>query len=289
MRRRRNTTSTIRFCSLLVFVAVLCGNPMGVGGLRNVSVIVPAAVSPGDTVTLQCSYDLEGDELYTVKWYKGRQEFFRYVPKELPHTLVFPLPGVNVDVSESGAYKVVLRDVQLELSGKYRCEVSADAPSFHTEVVTTHLHVAYPPEGDPKLQLEKTRYAVGETLRGNCSSPASSPPTNLTWFVNGEMTNASFWKQDPVRRDDPQSRTVTTIGLEMDMESTNFLSGRLRVQCVATLFQLYREETEMILEEERPRLASVLGTRESSLGSAMRWRGAWWLLPALALLSFLTR
>ena len=62
-------------------------------------VIVPAAVSPGDTVTLQCSYDLEGDELYTVKWYKGRQEFFRYVPKELPHTRVFPLPGVNVDVS----------------------------------------------------------------------------------------------------------------------------------------------------------------------------------------------
>jgi len=47
-----------------------------------------------------------------------------------------------LQVSESGAYKVVLRDVQLELSGKYRCEVSADAPSFHTEVVTTHLHVA---------------------------------------------------------------------------------------------------------------------------------------------------
>lgn len=60
---------------------------------------VPVAVSPGDTVTLHCSYDLEGDPLYTVKWYKGRQEFFRYVPKELPHTRVFPLPGVNVDVS----------------------------------------------------------------------------------------------------------------------------------------------------------------------------------------------
>jgi hypothetical protein len=71
----------------------------GVGGLQNVSVIVPVAVSPGDTVILHCSYDLEGDELYTVKWYKGRQEFFRYVPKELPHTRVFPLPGVNVDVS----------------------------------------------------------------------------------------------------------------------------------------------------------------------------------------------
>jgi len=82
-----------RLIGLLYFLST------GVGGLRNVGVIVPAAVSPGDTVTLQCSYDLEGDELYTVKWYKGRQEFFRYVPKELPHTRVFPLPGVNVDVS----------------------------------------------------------------------------------------------------------------------------------------------------------------------------------------------
>lgn len=71
----------------------------GVCGLRDVAVTVPLAVSPGDTVTMHCSYDLEGDPLYTVKWYKGRQEFFRYVPKELPHTRVFPLPGVNVDVS----------------------------------------------------------------------------------------------------------------------------------------------------------------------------------------------
>lgn len=78
-----------------------------VGGLRNVEVIVPVAVSPGDTVILQCSYDLEGDELYTVKWYKGRQEFFRYVPKELPHTRVFPLPGVNVDVSPNVCHSLL--------------------------------------------------------------------------------------------------------------------------------------------------------------------------------------
>lgn len=52
----------------------------------------------------------------------------------------------------------------------------------------------------------------------------------------------------------------------MDMDSSTFLYGKLRVQCVATMFQLYREEAEAILEEERPRLASVLGTRESSPG-----------------------
>lgn len=78
--------------------------------------------------------------------------------------------------------------------------------------------------------------------------------------------NASFSKQDAIRSDDPQSRKVTTIGLELDMDSSIFQTGKLRVQCVATMFQLYRQEAETILEEERPRLASVLGTRESSLG-----------------------
>lgn len=48
---------------------------------------------------MTCTYDLEGDELYSVKWYKGRQEFYRYLPKEHPHNKVFPLLQIDVDVS----------------------------------------------------------------------------------------------------------------------------------------------------------------------------------------------
>jgi hypothetical protein len=47
------------------------------------------------------------------------------------------------------------------------------------------------PDGDPKLQVEKTRYSVGDTLRGNCSSAASNPPTNLTWIVNGKKASTT--------------------------------------------------------------------------------------------------
>lgn len=61
--------------------------------------MIPAAAKIMDTVTLQCKYDLEGELLYTVKWYKGQKEFFRYIPKEMPSTQVFPLPGIDVDVS----------------------------------------------------------------------------------------------------------------------------------------------------------------------------------------------
>lgn len=67
--------------------------------LRDVVVDIPAAVTPGETIVMTCTYDLEGDDLYSVKWYKGRQEFYRYVPKELPHIKVFPIFGINVDVS----------------------------------------------------------------------------------------------------------------------------------------------------------------------------------------------
>lgn len=36
---------------------------------------------------------------------------------------------------------MVLRDVSPPLSGRYRCEVSADAPSFHTAMKTSYMHV----------------------------------------------------------------------------------------------------------------------------------------------------
>lgn len=63
------------------------------------SLHIPPAVLIGDNITLTCSYDLEGEPLYMVKWYKGQDEFFRITPKELPHMQVFPLAGIHVNVS----------------------------------------------------------------------------------------------------------------------------------------------------------------------------------------------
>lgn len=42
---------------------------------------------------------MEGDTLYTVKYYKGRREFYRYTPKENPAIKVFPHPGIRIEVS----------------------------------------------------------------------------------------------------------------------------------------------------------------------------------------------
>lgn len=69
-------------------------------GLNDVRVTVPKAVLKGETAVLICSYDLEGDSLYSVKWYKGRREFYRYTPKENPAMKVFPISGLSVLVSK---------------------------------------------------------------------------------------------------------------------------------------------------------------------------------------------
>ncbi|KAF9798844.1 hypothetical protein SFRURICE_020408, partial [Spodoptera frugiperda] len=113
-----------------------------VRGLHNLEINVPNAVLVGETVTLECSWQLEDEEaLYSVKWYRGREEFYRYIPKELPHTRVFPLPGIEVDISRSGARRVVLQQATPAMAGRFRCEVSADAPTFHTEIRSAPLEV----------------------------------------------------------------------------------------------------------------------------------------------------
>ncbi|CAH0551329.1 unnamed protein product [Brassicogethes aeneus] len=67
--------------------------------LKGMRLNVPRAIRVGHSVTLGCEYDLEEAPLYSVKWYRDGDEFYRYVPKEAPPTRVFTLSGLHVDVS----------------------------------------------------------------------------------------------------------------------------------------------------------------------------------------------
>ena len=72
---------------------------VGVWGLKMVRLKVPAATDIFRPVTLTCEYDLEGGNLYSVKWYKDEREFFRYTPGYEPHNQAFHTPGISLDVS----------------------------------------------------------------------------------------------------------------------------------------------------------------------------------------------
>lgn len=66
--------------------------------LRLKEVHVPSHTVVNSTVRFECHYDLDGEALYSVKWYKELNEFYRYVPRDFPAAHVFSLPGIHVNV-----------------------------------------------------------------------------------------------------------------------------------------------------------------------------------------------
>ena len=52
---------------------------------------------------LGCDFDPQGEQVYSVKWYKGGQEIFRYMPSNKLHPVaVFPRPGVTINEVRAG-------------------------------------------------------------------------------------------------------------------------------------------------------------------------------------------
>ena len=72
---------------------------LGVSSIRLTRTHLPAHAILGEDVVLECLYDMEGDALYSVKWYRNGKEFYRHIPSDSPPTAVFNQPGLVVDVS----------------------------------------------------------------------------------------------------------------------------------------------------------------------------------------------
>ncbi|GFT13247.1 uncharacterized protein TNCV_4077042 [Trichonephila clavipes] len=65
--------------------------------LKISSFEVPSLLVPGDSAYLTCLFDLGGEKLYSVKWYKNDQEFYRFFPSLNPQYMAFRAPGIHVD------------------------------------------------------------------------------------------------------------------------------------------------------------------------------------------------
>ena len=51
----------------------------------------------GSEVLLDCSFNLEAESLYSIKLYKGREEFLHFVPEFAPPYKVFNTKGININ------------------------------------------------------------------------------------------------------------------------------------------------------------------------------------------------
>ena len=111
-----------------MFYCILGGETFKMLGIR---VVKPFIL--GERGLLECDYDLEESEVYSVKWYKDGYEFYRFLPRMEHQTAVFSVPGVKVDQGEPSMKSVEVSMITRHTGGIYSCEViSTNGPEFNT-------------------------------------------------------------------------------------------------------------------------------------------------------------
>jgi len=122
------------FITLTLFVNTVIG-------VKLTHLHIPDLVYRGESVWFNCTYDLENEALYSIKWFKRNNEvkeegvwseFYRFIPNDDEVKKVYPMKGAKVDIEKSSLGNIYLVNVDPDTEGTYKCEVSADAPSFET-------------------------------------------------------------------------------------------------------------------------------------------------------------
>ncbi|XP_023246648.1 uncharacterized protein LOC106643543 [Copidosoma floridanum] len=125
------------------------------------------AVEQGHDATLRCHYDLDGKPLFALKWYRGEQEIYRYLPSLTPAIKIFNYTWIQIDPHTSTENQVVIRNVDFQLTGNFSCETTTDSESFYTQksskfltvVCERHRDEAEPGEwSEISLQLQPFHY-----------------------------------------------------------------------------------------------------------------------------------
>ncbi|KAF6210870.1 hypothetical protein GE061_013981 [Apolygus lucorum] len=237
----------------------------GTFSLRDVKLIVPDAVRLGESLSFNCIFQLEGDSLYTVKWYKYQDEFYRYTPKESPPTKVFAVNGItenSIQKDKSNGTQLTLRKVTKEMSGLYSCEVSADAPSFQTAPASRTITVVEPPRGKLIMSGLKSKYRLGDVIVANCTAPGSKPAANISWSINNRIAERKHVTQRQRILDDDLEQTIST--LKIHARHYHFIDGRLNVKCGASIYQVYWESAErtVVLDGMGQHGSGALGNNE---------------------------
>ncbi|GJQ86041.1 hypothetical protein Trydic_g10611 [Trypoxylus dichotomus] len=252
-----------RTVKMWIFIATkrLAEKAQGGTSLHLVELRIPSHAVRDQSARLECHFDLDGETLYSVKWYKDGNEFYRYVPRDMPPVQTFQLPGVTVDIHNSTENQVVLSSVQLSTSGKYRCEVSGEAPSFQTVTEHGHMTVVALPEVGPKITGGRPRYQVGDTVRVNCTSGRSKPAAQLAWFINGEPADPGFLRGPFIQESGREGLETSTLALEFTVKQKHFNHGDMKLKCLATIARVYLRSNEESVEGEKQPKASVLESR----------------------------
>ncbi|KAK8734768.1 hypothetical protein OTU49_005981 [Cherax quadricarinatus] len=237
-----------------------------VAGLHITKVTVPTPVEVGNGGWLDCEFVDEGESIYALKWYLGLDEIYRWTPAENPPIKTFPVKGdpLTVDTTLSNKGKVKINDLTLGASGVFRCEVSAEAPDFHTESDVATITVVDLPDEEPRISGARSSYQLHDDVMINCSSQRSQPPASLTFYINQELADPGWLIHYPTKEDPETGLETATLGLRFPLRPRLLRLGSVSIMCTASIFNLYLKSTEVLVLADVPFHASIMEGRAAA-------------------------
>ncbi|XP_028160485.1 uncharacterized protein LOC114352920 [Ostrinia furnacalis] len=81
-----------------------------------------------------------------------------------------------------------------------------------------------------------------------------------------QFTSVDEDATDPMPTTETSNKVASISQLSFMVRPDSFERGQLRLTCISTVHSVYSEQAELVINEERPQIASVLGTRDDARG-----------------------
>jgi len=231
----------------LVCLAGLTCVKVPASGLSNLKVYIPDTVLRGHNIQFNCTFTLEDEKLFAIKWYRGNYEIFRYLPSSNVPRKTFPLEGYNVSMQHSTGFVLYMYDAKFINSGAYTCEVIVDT-TFDTLMFTKKMMVIDLPDDHPRITGVHEQYEPGEGITATCTSWHSNPPANLSWFINGEPAREAYLRRYNLKENYDDTFT-SVLGLHFDVAKYHFIQGEMILKCTSSLLSVYWQSSEVRIRE----------------------------------------
>ncbi|XP_059096050.1 uncharacterized protein LOC131890669 [Tigriopus californicus] len=237
-------------------------------------VFIPMYPTQNQTITMDCVYKLsEGEYVDSIKWYKDNEEFYRILPnphRERDKVVIFKKPGINLDRQNSGLLKagthqLVLKNLTLNATGRYMCQITESKPPFHTAQMEKNMHVIIPPDSGPEIHSLGKAYTVDTVIDVLCTSGKSYPAPRLDFFINDKPVGEHFITRYPNQTFINGLQTAS-IGLQYPVKAKNIISddmSQLSIKCRAKIWDAYWQS--VVQKTTFKRLGRMLESRSNGV------------------------